>query len=402
MRALFVSWDGPDQNYHESLFMPILARSRRPGDEVHLLQYGWGAEAREASVQAEASRLGLPYTARSVWRTPQVPATVGMIGRGAVDLVRYSRRHRVSVLMPRSTIPAAMAILALPALPDVRLLYDADGLMADERADFGGWSRQGLPYRTLRAIDDAVVRRADGVLTRTHRSASLLAERAGLDDPSKIVVVSNGKDADHFRPGTARQRAATREALGVAEGAPLLVHVGTLGPQYYPDRLAAFAATVQARRPDAHLLILTGNCDLAFAACRDAGLDPSGYTVRRVRPNDVPPYLAAADVGLAIRMASLSQQAVAPIKVGEYLLCGLPVLSTRGIGDLDAQLDASVGEFVGRLDAADLERAAGWLLNKVLPERDAFRRACRERGVQTFSLAHSARQYQAAFDQVSS
>ena len=402
MKVLFVSWDGPEQNYHESLFMPILAQGRRPGDEVHLFQYGWDSETRNASVRTEASRLGMPYTARSVWRTPQVPATAAMIAKGAVDLVRYARRHRIDVLMPRSTIPAAMALLALPALPDARLLYDADGLMADERADFGGWSRQGLPYRTLRAIDDAVVRRADGVLTRTHRARGLLARRAGLDDSSKIVVVSNGKDADRFRPGTARDRAATREALGVAEGAPLLVYVGTLGPQYYPDRLAAFAAAVQARRPDTHLLVLTGNGDLAFAACRDAGLDPSGYTVRRAHPDDVPPYLAAADVGLAIRMVSLSQQAVAPIKVGEYLLCGLPVLSTRGVGDLDAQLDATVGKFVGPLDAADLQRAADWLLNEVMPERDAFRQACRERGVRTFSLTHSASQYRMAFDRVRS
>ena len=46
MRTLFVSWDGPGPNYHESLFLPIFARSRRPDDEIHLLQYAWDADER--------------------------------------------------------------------------------------------------------------------------------------------------------------------------------------------------------------------------------------------------------------------------------------------------------------------------------------------------------------------
>ena len=32
-------------------------------------------------------------------------------------------------------------------------------------------------------------------------------------------------------------------------------------------------------------------------------------------------------------------QGVAPIKLGEYLLCGLPVISSKGIGDTDAILE---------------------------------------------------------------
>ena len=124
----------------------------------------------------------MPYTVRPVWRTPQAPATAAMIAKGALDLVRYVRRHRIEVLMPRSIIPAGMALLALRFLPDVKLLFDADGLMADERADFGGWSREGKPYRALRAIEAAAVRRADVVITRTHRAKRILAERAGLSE----------------------------------------------------------------------------------------------------------------------------------------------------------------------------------------------------------------------------
>jgi glycosyltransferase involved in cell wall biosynthesis len=397
MRMLFVSWDGPGPNYHESLFLPIFARSRRPDDEIHLLQYAWDSDERNASVRSAAQRLGMPYTARPVWRTPQALATAAMIARGALDLVRYVRRHRIDVLMPRSIIPAGMALLALRVLPGVKLLFDADGLMADERADFGGWSREGKPYRALRAIEAAAVRRADGVITRTYRAKRILTERADLSDDEKIIVVSNGKDAEAFHPGTAAERSATRRELGLSDETPLLVYAGSLGPHYYPERMAAFAAVVQAKRPEAHLLILTGSLEVGQAACEAVGLDPSSYTVRRVPPDEVPRHLAAADLGIAFRTASLSQQAVAPIKVGEYLLCGLPVLSTSGIGDLDDQLDTTTGRLLENLDDTTLEESASWFVQEVLSARERYRASCRERGLEHFSLERSAAQYHEAF-----
>ena len=165
--------------------------------------------------------------------------------------------------------------------------------------------------------------------------------------------------------------------------------------------MAAFAAAVQAERPDAHLLILTGSPEVADEAARGAGArrrraTPSGAFRRRTcRATSRRPISA-----LAFRTASLSQQAVAPIKVGEYLLCGLPVLSTSGIGDLDDQLDATTGRLLGSLDDATLEAAAAWFTEEVLPARERYRAACRERGLEHFSLERSAEQYREAFDRI--
>jgi glycosyltransferase involved in cell wall biosynthesis len=398
MRILFVTWDGPGPNYHESLFLPILARARRSGDEVHLLQYGWDAEERTASVRAAARRLGMPYTARRVWRRPKAPATAAMIARGAGEIVRYARRHNVEVLMPRSLIPAGMALLATRALRGVKVLFDADGLMADERADFGGWSRDGAPYRILRAVERAAVRRADATITRTRRAKELLVERAGPEVDRRIRVVCNGKDAEVFHPGTAARRSEIRAELGLSEEAPLLVYAGSLGPQYHPDRIAALAAAVRARDARAHLLLLTGSTDRAREVCRAHMLEPGAYTARRVAPQEVAQYLAAADAGIAFRTPSLSQLAVAPVKVGEYLLCGVPVLSTRGIGDLEDQLDSATGRFLNALDDASLEAAAAWLTETVRPSRAAHRDRCRRRGLEEFSLERSAQQYRRAFE----
>jgi glycosyltransferase involved in cell wall biosynthesis len=274
-------------------------------------------------------------------------------------------------------------------------LYDADGLMADERADFDGWSRTGEPYNMLRRIEAAAVRRSDVVVTRTRHAGRLLARRAGLSDAgaAKIAIVSNGKDAELFHPADEASRREMRASLGISFAAPLVVYVGSLGPQYHLDRMIAFFADVHARCPSAHLLVLASSLEHAAAA---AALS-TAVTIKRVEPSSVPRYLAAADLGLAFRTPSLSQRAVAPIKVGEYLLCGVPVLSTCGIGDLDEQLDRSVGFLLDGLSAAELSPAIDWFLDDVLPSRDAYRRRCRQRGLELFDLDRAVEQYQHAF-----
>ena len=107
----------------------------------------------------------------------------------------------------------------------------------------------------------------------------------------------------------------------------------------------------------------------------------------------MPRYLAAADVGLALRQPSYSQRAVSPIKVAEYLLCGLPVVATVGVGDVDRQL---VGDDLGVLlpDVTDpsLRRAADWITS---PERnrERERRACREVALRTFAMTRAVESY---------
>ena len=400
MTVLFVTWDGPTTSYLDGLFLPILDRMREPDDAVHVLQFGWGLEAREPAIRAAAAAVGIPYRLCHVGRTPVVPATVAAIARGALDVVRYARSHRVDVLMPRSIISAAMALLALRWLPGVRLVYDADGLMADERVEFGGWNPSGPLYRALRAIEDAAVGRADIILTRTHRAVEILEERSGSSVGPRAVVVANGRDEVVFSPGTETERLAVRTELGLPADAPLVASVGSIGPQYRPEETFGFFGAVRRVRPDAHLLVLTGQVEEARRHAEAAGLPDAAVHALRVAPEDVPRYVRAADLGMALRTPSLSQRAVAPIKIGEYLLCGVPVLGTAGIGDIDHHVDAAVGALESADESSWSARRATWFAHDVLPDREGFRVRCRQRGLERFSLTRGAADYRRALEAV--
>ena len=80
-------------------------------------------------------------------------------------------------------------------------------------------------------------------------------------------------------------------------------------------------------------LILTGNID--FAQQHIPKELQSAIILKSVTSDEVPFYLNAADLAFALRQPSFSMQGVAPIKLGEYLLCGLPVIASKGIGDTE-------------------------------------------------------------------
>jgi glycosyltransferase involved in cell wall biosynthesis len=148
---------------------------------------------------------------------------------------------------------------------------------------------------------------------------------------------------------------------------------------------------VRRLRPDARLLVMTGNLDRAEAALQE---EKPGALIMRVQPKEVPQYLAASDVGLAYRSPIFSMQAVAPIKLSEYLLCGLPVIGTPGIGETQKLVEA--GLLMEERRGA--EAAAHWLIDEVLADRETYRQRARSAGKAQFSLQRSIEDYARALE----
>lgn len=399
MNVVYVSWNGDGVDYLQSLFFPIFERLKGRDIHVRVLQYRWGTPESIAQTRAAAEAAGLPYHVRPVYRRLGASAaTLWSVPDGAVTLARLLRRYRPDVVMPRALIPAAMTLLGRQLGPRVPLVYEGDGLVADERVDFGGWDSNGWPYRILRRVEAAAVRTASAVVTRSTRSARLVAERAGVPGPpaslgpSQVTTVGertwatvfNGRDTTHFVPVSAEQRASGRAELHLPLGAPLLVYAGSLGPQYHPGGMLRLLANVRQHVPEATLLVLSPHADALLEQARHQGLED--VITRSVSPAEVARYVALADVGVALREPSFSQQGVAPIKVGEYLLCGVPVVATAGVGDLDTVLSPETGVVLEGVNERELARAADWIVGQWRNDDTATRQAARTLGTSAFGL----------------
>jgi glycosyltransferase involved in cell wall biosynthesis len=379
--CLFVTWDGPSSNYLEALFLPIFVRLANEGYRFHVLQFTWGDSAQIASREAACRAASVPFKAVKVMRGDGILGPALSAVWGAKHVSSAVKRWGIEILMPRSILPA-LATLAMRNRSDLKIVFDADGLAADEKVDFAGLSPSSATYRIMRDIEAQMIRISDVVLTRTERAIPILVARAGAGtDSSKFFVVTNGRSAEPFLQ--------SRETT--ANDGPTICYVGSIARQYYPNKMLELVSAIRRRSPRARFEVLTGDVEVMRKIVRSAGLDECDWiSIQRVPAHDVNNRLSRADLGIAFREVSYSTQGVSPIKLGDYLLAGVPVVGAGDVGNTDQLISSGV---LFPSDGTNIAEAADWFCDVVLPNRQRFAEICRCIGERQYTVEDSARTY---------
>jgi phosphatidyl-myo-inositol dimannoside synthase len=175
-------------------------------------------------------------------------------------------------------------------------------------------------------------------------TAGHLRRLVGPDGPP-IRIAHPGVDLDVYRPAPAADRAAVREALGVAEG-PLVVTVGRLVPRKGTDVLIRALPRIRRAEKGARVVVVGGGRwrrRLERLAARRA---PGAVVFAgRMDATDVPALYAAADVAampVRSRWWGLEQEGFGMVFV-EAQACGVPVVAGRSGGVPETLLDGRTG-----------------------------------------------------------
>jgi glycosyltransferase involved in cell wall biosynthesis len=287
---------------------------------------------------------------------------------------RAIRRHRPKLLHSRSSLPLPVA-LVLVRLFKMRFLYDADSVLSEEYVDIGYASRDSTGVKLLRFCERAARKRAARMVVLTQALKGRFAAE-GVRAP--IDVIPCCVDTERFRV-SARERQRLRQELGLREDQRLLVYVGKPGSWYLVEETFEFFRESKSLDASAKLLIVTQSDAAAFHEIADeARIDRNDYFIKPAAANAVPGWLAAADAGLSLIRQVPSKQGSSPVKIGEYLAAGLPVVTTDRIGDCTSLITkANAGVVVDRLDAAHLKRAARGLSELLNEDSNKIRARCR-------------------------
>jgi hypothetical protein len=183
-----------------------------------------------------------------------------------------------------------------------------------------------------------------------------------------------------------------RTQLGIPDNAFTLLYCGSLGPQYGIKEMMYIHKKLYESNNNSFLLLLATNPE---AAERYGVLGLSNVILRKVSFSEVPNFLSLGNVALAIRQPAFSMHGVAPIKLGEYLLTGLPTIASAGIGDTEEVLSGKRYAFVLKDHTSkSLDEAVNWIKKLAIDER--LMNMARLDGEKYFSLNASAESYRAA------
>jgi glycosyltransferase involved in cell wall biosynthesis len=383
MKTLYICYFGLREPLVQTQVLPYLRRLAAAGIEVTLLTFEpqlrerWGDRGSEEEERARLAAEGIRWRRRPYHKRLRGPATAYDVLAGTLAAVRLARRHRINVLHARSHIPMAMAMLAAP-FTGCRLVFDIRGLWAEEYVDIGNWAEGSAPFRLIKKVERAGLRRADQVVVLTRRMRDWLVG-LGLAGAEKIEVIPCCVAPSRFADPEA---GAGRPVGGRFE----VIYVGTVVGLHLLEEMGQFFLRLRARRPDALLRVLTDTpASEVEAVLGRVGVPAEDFRAGRAEPAEVPTHLGRARLGLSFRKPTFAQIAASPAKIPEYLAAGLPVVCNAGVGDMDELLAGEqVGVLLTAFDEEAYDRAAERALE--LAAEPETRARCRRVAERYFDL----------------
>ncbi len=356
--TLYICYFGINEPLVQTQVLPYLRQLSAAGVRVNLLTFEQGLRKTWSAADVKSQREslaadGISWFGLAYHKSPSLPATLYDIVAGARFALRMARREGIRVLHARSHVPMAMALLA-GRFMRFKLIFDIRGLMAEEYADAAIWTEGSLPFRMVKRLERAGIRRADQIVVLTASLRDWLVGRR-LKSAEEIEVIPCCVDIGRFEED---------QSANVGEASPSdrfdVVYAGSLVGLYLIEEMGRFFAALKTREPRAFLRILTMSPrDEAAMRLRQAGISQDDFWIGTVSADEVPRQLRRARLGLSFRKPMFSQIAASPTKIPEYLAAGLPVVSNAGIGDVDDLLERErVGVVVRDFTTAEFARAA--------------------------------------------
>ncbi len=387
-RLLFITWDGPQTNYLESLFYPVFDAIRQQRElEFHIIQFTWGHHEKIRQTKDQSILLGFHYVSMEVNRFPH-PAFGAFYAawKGSKFIQQYIEKNQIDIVMPRSTMPALMINRIQNKINNVKIIFDADGLPLEERVDFAGLKKKSFQYKKLKSEETQLLENADAVITRSNKAIDIHRNNFGQEYLPPFFKVINGRDIKFFSPDDGLRK-KHRDELGVSPHEILFIYCGSLGPQYGWEDMLSIFSQYHALNPDAQFLILTGTPD--FLSNKIPDLLKNKIMIRSVPYAKIPAYLNTGDIAFALRQPTYSMQGVAPIKLGEYLLMGLPTIASKGIGDTEELIPLDSCFLYDHKDPQRIEKVVNWSQSIHTIDKNKIRAI----GLKYFSLEESVKSY---------
>jgi len=240
----------------------------------------------------------------------------------------------------------------IPLISDLRGLVSQESLLCGEEGNLIRSFLFNLRANEFREIEEYIVRESDFIFCVSRKFKKYLQEIYGVS-PDKIAVIPSLVDNRlfFFNPEI---RARKRKELGI-ERRIVFVYTGSTVKWQLPEVTVALFKKIKEMIPEAFLLFLTNS--ISSARKYFNGINDKDYLVISLPYAEVPAYLNAADIGILLREKNLVNRVASPIKFGEYLCCGLPVIMSSEIGDTEEIIEQhGIGKLID-LEDLDIEKS---------------------------------------------
>ncbi len=291
------------------------------------------------------------------------------------------------IVRSRNATMTGIALDALRGFEQARVIFDCRGAEVTETIQLLGladrppshWSPANCrAVEQARQMERRAVEQSAGVTCVSQAMVDVLRATYPNQPAEKFFVVPCCPDVVAFS-GVAPQRDSVRLELGFVNKF-IVSYVGSLAWYQLPEASFRVFRVIKTQRPDAHFFAITTEPDKMRQLATQAGILPEDITIRSVSAGEVPRLLVASDLGLMLRDDSETNRVASPIKFGEYMAAGIPVVISSQLGDYSAAVRTrGLGVEVDLAgDVSAMSHSLGEILRTDTSSDKAARQRCRE------------------------
>ncbi|MEQ9230622.1 MAG: hypothetical protein RIF46_08055, partial [Cyclobacteriaceae bacterium] len=244
--------------------------------------------------------------------------------------------------------------------------------------DFGFWKETSLSFKFLNWLERISGKNSEVVATGTVHMIERLKEMKSMAEVIKIPSCVN----DSLFQFSENDRVSIRSELGITDR-KVLIYLGKFGGIYFEREVFELFRTLFTLDPEFLFMVLTPNPKSEIEDFfQEVGISEDNFHIGRVPYKEVYKYISASDIGLVSVPPYPSQKFRSPIKVGEYLCCGIPYIVCKGISEDDSVASVNeVGIVLEDFSKASIEAKFDQINELLGTDKSLLQQRCREVGI---------------------
>ncbi len=270
--------------------------------------------------------------------------------RATLCIIYWKFRYHLDSIFCFANVAGSMGYL-IGRMLGLRVMVYSYEPHSDFMADLGVWSRRSLKFRLFHYLEWKVGENADVIMTGTQHMVDELKQRGSK---AKLYRAPTAVDPNLFQ-FSASDRKKARQLWKVNDGQKVFLYVGKFGDLYYTHQIPKLFASIQSKIERAYFVTVTSNDHEEIDSLFSRYLKPENYFITGgLTYDELRSYLSGADFGISGVPPTPSQKYRSPTKVAEYMLHGLPYITTRGVSEDDAYAElTNVGVVVNCFGTID-------------------------------------------------
>lgn len=392
LKVIYISYDGMCDPVGASQVLPYITELSKNNIEFFLISFEKEDkfESGEAAVRAQIEALSVKWYPCRYTKNPPVVSTMLDLHKMNKLCSKICAENSIDFIHARSYISALSALKYLRKR-NIPFLFDMRGFWADERIDGGIWNLKNpmfnLIYRFFKKKEKQLLFESAAVISLTQAAKKFMCDQWNVAE-NKIHVIPCAADYAHFTQPDKKSVDEFRSKVQVpAVSGKTLIYVGSTGTWYMMQEMFDFYDVFRKNFPDSQFVLCINEKNPVVESMK-LKYPEEIVVLERIPRRNMPRVLSLADFSIMFIKPSFSKKASSPIKLGESLAMGVPVICNAGVGDLGTIEDEKFGVVVNTTTIIEYEAAC-----KRLAAFDFSSADIRDRSALSYDLSRNVEKY---------